>query len=59
VHDSYAGFRPFDQLNILGWDPVPGSWESEGYFRWRRRYEGSDTRYTRNDRTLDQDRIVA
>ena len=46
VHDSYAGFRPFDQLTIFGWDPVPGSWEGEGYLRWRRRYEGTDRRYT-------------
>lgn len=48
VHDSYAGFRPFDQLKIWGWDPVPGSWEGEGYLRWRRRYEGTDERFTRN-----------
>ena len=48
VHDSYAGFRPFDQLKLWGWDPVPGSWEGEGYLRWRRRYEGTDERFTRN-----------
>lgn len=40
-HDSYAGFRPFDQLKILGWDPLPESWEPEGYFRWRRHLAGS------------------
>lgn len=49
VHDSYAGFRPFDQLKVMGWDPVPGSWEGEGYLRWRRRYEGSDRRYVRHE----------
>ena len=48
VHDSYAGFRPFDQLRIWGWDPVPGSWEGEGYLRWCRCYEGTDERFTRN-----------
>ena len=48
VHDSYAGFRPFDQLKVWGWDPVPGSWEGEGYLRWRRRYEGNDDQLTRN-----------
>ncbi|RTL30434.1 MAG: DUF2235 domain-containing protein [Burkholderiales bacterium] len=48
-HDSYAGFRPFDQIKIFGWDPVPGSWEPEGYFRWRRRYEGDNVQIVRND----------
>ncbi len=47
-HDSYAGFRPFDQVKVFGWDPVPGSWEAEGYLRWRRRYEGDDERLTRH-----------
>lgn len=46
VHDSYAGFRPFDQVKVLGFDPIPGSWETEGYLRWRRRYEGSNDRLT-------------
>jgi len=46
VHDSYAGFRPFDQAKILGWDPIPGSWEPEGYLRWRRRYEGNNQKLT-------------
>lgn len=48
-HDSYAGFRPFDQVKIFGWDPVPGSWEPEGYFRWRRRYEGDSVQLVRNE----------
>lgn len=48
-HDSYAGFRPFDQLKVFGWDPVPGSWEPEGYFRWRRRYEGDSVQLVRNE----------
>ena len=46
AHDSYAGFRPFDQMKILGWDPIPGSWEPEGYLRWRRRYEGNNQKLT-------------
>lgn len=41
-HDSFAGFRPYDQFKILGMDVLPGSWEPEGYLRWRRRYEGND-----------------
>lgn len=42
AHDSFAGFRPYDQLKIGGIDILPGSWEPEGYLRWRRRYEGDD-----------------
>lgn len=48
-HDSYAGFRPFDKVKIFGWDPVPGSWEPEGYFRWRRRYEGDNLQLVRTE----------
>ncbi len=48
-HDSYAGFRPFDKVKIFGRDPIPGSWEPEGYFRWRRRYEGDNVQLVRND----------
>jgi hypothetical protein len=47
VHDSYAGFRPFDQLRVLGFDVLPGSWEAQGYLRYRRRYEGGDRQLTR------------
>ncbi|EHK63037.1 hypothetical protein KYC_27573 [Achromobacter arsenitoxydans SY8] len=43
VHDSYAGFRPLDQP--LAWagciDPVPRSWEIQGYLRYRRVYQGT------------------
>ncbi|MFD0740113.1 T6SS phospholipase effector Tle1-like catalytic domain-containing protein [Lysobacter koreensis] len=45
AHDSFAGFRPFD-TKILGFIDPPGSWESEGYFRWRVHYRGDDTRLT-------------
>ncbi|MGY1426570.1 T6SS phospholipase effector Tle1-like catalytic domain-containing protein [Lysobacter sp. A289] len=45
AHDSFAGFRPFDS-KIMGIDP-PGSWEPEGYLRWRVHYRGNDTRLTR------------
>lgn len=45
AHDSFAGFRPFDN-EIMGIDP-PGSWEPEGYLRWRVHYRGNDTRLTR------------
>lgn len=48
-HDSYAGFRPFDKVKVFGWDPVPGSWEPEGYFRWRRRYEGDNLQLVRTE----------
>jgi Uncharacterized alpha/beta hydrolase domain (DUF2235) len=48
-HDSYAGFRPFDKVKLWGLDVVPGSWEPEGYLRWRRRYEGSDRQLVRVD----------
>jgi type VI secretion system (T6SS) phospholipase Tle1-like effector len=48
-HDSYAGFRPFDNVKIFGWDPVLGSWEPEGYFRWRRRYEGDNVQLVHNE----------
>jgi len=46
-HDSYAGFRPFDGFKIKGFDPIPGSWELEGYLRYRRRYEGDSRQLTR------------
>jgi hypothetical protein len=58
-HDSYAGFRPFDQLTVFGWDPVPGSWEAEGYFRWRRRYEGDDVQLTRRAPASSEDLSLA
>ena len=48
-HDSHAGFRPFDKFTVFGWDPVPGSWEPEGYLRWRRRYEGDNVQLVRNE----------
>ncbi len=44
-HDSYAGFKPFDKIKLAGWRPVL-PWEPEGYFRWRRRYEGDDRQLT-------------
>ena len=46
-HDSFAGFRPYDQFKILGFDVLPGSWEPEGYLRWRRRFEGDDRQLVR------------
>jgi hypothetical protein len=49
-HDSYAGFRPFDAVRPLGIDIIPGSWEAQGYLRYRRRYEGNDRQITRIDR---------
>lgn len=48
MHDAYAGFRPFDQPQ--SWasciDPVPGSWETQGYLRYRRVYQGNGTPVT-------------
>jgi hypothetical protein len=46
-HDSFAGFRPYDKIKWWGFDPVPGSWEPQGYLRWRRRYEGDDQQLVR------------
>lgn len=46
-HDSYAGFRPFDEFKVKGFDVIPGSWELEGYLRYRRRYEGDSRQLTR------------
>jgi hypothetical protein len=57
-HDSYAGFRPFDAVRPLGNDIIPGSWEAQGYLRYRRRYEGTDRQITRIDRT-QQDAVEA
>lgn len=45
AHDSFAGFRPFD-TKILGFIDPPGSWEPEGYLRWRTHYRGTDQRFT-------------
>ena len=48
AHDSYAGFKPFDTK--FGWtgcfDFIPGSWEPEGYLRYRRFYSGDNTART-------------
>lgn len=43
MHDSYAGFRPFDHPQWWAGcvDPVPGSWETHGYLRYRRVYQGT------------------
>ena len=46
AHDSVAGFRPFDH-QFKWWivdckDLMPGSWEPEGYLRYRRFYTGYD-----------------
>lgn len=48
VHDSHAGFKPFDK-KIAGLDLLPGTWEPEGYLRWRRSYGGDDRQLTRQD----------
>ena len=58
AHDSFAGFRPFDQIRPLGVDIVPGSWEAEGYLRYRRRYEGDDKALVRHQ-TFREESIVA
>lgn len=50
-HDSFAGFRPYDQLKLWGFDILPGSWEPEGYLRWRRRYEGNDRQLVQQHRS--------
>lgn len=42
-HDSFAGFKPFD-APVAGGVDLPGTWETEGYLRYRVRYEGNDTR---------------
>ena len=44
THDSYAGFRLFDHPQAWAGciDPVPLSWERNGYLRYRRVYRGSN-----------------
>jgi hypothetical protein len=44
-HDSYAGFKPYEAPLAVGVD-LPGTWEPEGYLRYRVRFEGNDTRLT-------------
>lgn len=58
-HDSFAGFRPYDQFKILGIDVLPGSWEPEGYLRWRRRFEGDDKQLVRLQDKSTEPRSVA
>lgn len=58
-HDSFAGFRPYDQFKILGIDVLPGSWEPEGYLRWRRRFEGDDKQLVRLQDKSAEPRSVA
>lgn len=55
-HDSYAGFKPFDAPVALGVD-APGTWEPEGYLRYRTRYSGDDARLTQRLRDGSQ-RVV-
>lgn len=54
AHDSFAGFRPFDtEINtyLFGCrDLMPGSWEPEGYLRYRRFYRGTNEELTFNMR---------
>jgi hypothetical protein len=58
AHDSYAGFRPFDhqfRLWIAGCRKLmSGSWEPEGYLRYRRFYTGFDTARTYRVAIADQ-----
>lgn len=55
AHDSFAGFRPFDtEINtyVFGCrDIMPGSWEPEGYLRYRRFYTGTNQELTFNIRS--------
>lgn len=44
-HDSYAGFKPYDEPLVVGVDAT-GTWEPEGYIRYRTRYAGGDQRLT-------------
>lgn len=48
AHDSYAGFRLFDHpISLAGCkDPLPRSWELQGYLRYRRVYRGTDDALT-------------
>jgi hypothetical protein len=48
VHDSFAGFKPFDtKISLVGCrDFIPGTWEPEGYLRYRRFYIGDNTPQT-------------
>lgn len=59
VHDSYAGFRPYDQVKIFGVDILPGSWEPQGYLRWRRRYEGDDRQLSMRSDDADATRVAS
>lgn len=59
AHDSFAGFRPYDQLKIGGFDLLPGSWEPEGYLRWRRRYEGDDRQFAMQPKRDKSTRIAS
>lgn len=56
-HDSYAGFKPFDAPVAAGVD-APGTWETEGYLRYRVRYEGNDERLAQRTPELLQPAIA-
>lgn len=58
AHDSYAGFKPFDGY-ILGFIPIPGTWEPEGYLRYRRWYAGDDKQMAQNQQTSQSEEMVA
>ncbi|NBA95433.1 DUF2235 domain-containing protein [Pseudomonas sp. R5(2019)] len=61
VHDSYAGFRPLHQPHWLTGcvDLVPGSWETQGYLRYRRIYRGSNRPITNAPLTEQQQHEAA
>lgn len=50
-HDAFAAFRPYDRFKVFGLDVLPGSWEPQGYLRWRRRFEGGDQQWAQHTET--------
>lgn len=59
AHDSYAGFRPYDELTAWGWDYIPGSWEPQGYLHYRRYYHGDNNALAQLSPTEDSSAQVA
>ena len=46
VHDSVAGFRPWDQVKVACRQILPIHWDLEGYLRYRRFWTGNDKALT-------------
>jgi hypothetical protein len=58
-HDSYAGFKPFDQPVISSLVSRNAPWEAGGYLRYRTRYAGESLRLAMQEINRQEQEAVA